>query len=311
MATMTMPPPRPTVHFLGLVIMITVSLAAWCCRGERPAPVFDGTRAFTLLVRQTDLGPRDAGSPGWARFQGMMKLYFDSLGIDADTQMFAYPDYLSGDTVPFVNWIVRINPSSGDRVLIGAHYDSRPRADYDPDSTRREEAITGANDGASGAAVLMHLAELMNAAPPPIGVDLVFFAGEDYGPAGRNNQYLLGSTHFASRPKPAYRFGIVIDMIGDRDLKIYRESLSERYAKKVNDKVWAAAARLGVGQFVDSVKHEIIDDHLPLISAGIPAIDIIDFDYPYWHTHADTPDKCDAASLLAVGRVLVDIIYGT
>jgi glutaminyl-peptide cyclotransferase len=289
---------------------MTASLTAWGCRDDRLTPAFDGTRAFALLIRQTDMGPRDPGSPGWARFQDMMKSFFDSLEIEAETQTFIYPDYLSGDTLTLVNWIARINPSSDDRVLIGAHYDSRPRADYDPDTALRDDPIIGANDGASGAAVLLHLAELMTAAPPPVGVDLVFFDGEDYGPAGRNNQYLLGSTHFASRPKPAYRFGIVIDMIGDRDLKIYRESLSERYAKEVNDQVWAAAARLGVGQFVDSVKHEILDDHLPLISAGIPAVDIIDFDYPYWHMQADTPDKCDAASLSAVGQVLLEIIYG-
>ena len=311
MATMTMPLPRPTVNILGLVFMIAASLVAWCCRDDRPAPAFDGARAFTLLVRQTDMGPRDPGSPGWVRFQDMMTSFFDSLEIDADTQTFTYHDYLSGDTVTLVNWIVRINPSADDRVLIGAHYDSRPRADYEPDSARRDDPIIGANDGASGVAVLLHLAELTASAPPPVGVDLVFFDGEDYGPAGRNNQYLLGSMHFASRPTPAYRFGIVIDMLGDRELGIYRESFSERYAKEVNDKVWAAAARLGEGKFIDSVKHEILDDHLPLISSGIETIDIIDFDYPYWHTQADTPDKCDAASLSAVGRVLVAIIYGT
>jgi Zn-dependent M28 family amino/carboxypeptidase len=262
-----------------------------------------------LLVKQTDLGPRTSGMPGWQRFQTMLSSLLDSLGVPYDTQAFVYADYITRDTLHFVNWIAHINPSSKNRLLIAAHYDSRPRADADPDSARRNEPITGANDGASGAAILMHLAELMVSRPPRIGVDLLFTDGEDYGPPGRENQYLLGATHFASHHTATYRFGLLLDMVGDRDLRIYREYFSERYAKGVNDKIWAAAARLGVPQFVDSIKHEVLDDHLPLNSAGIPTADIIDFDYPYWHTLADTPDKCDPASLMAVGRVVLEIIY--
>jgi hypothetical protein len=107
-----------------------------------------------------------------------------------------------------------------------------------------------------------------------------------------------------------YKFGILLDMIGDRDLRIPREGYSERYAQAVNDRVWAAAAKLSVTTFIDSVGVEVIDDHIPLVGAGIPVIDIIDFDYPYWHTTADTPDKCSAASLAAVGRVVMEVIYG-
>lgn len=280
------------------------------CGGKPSAPVFDGDRAFKLLVMQTDMGPRVPGSSGWARFQSAAKHFFDSLGVTYETQPFTYPDYLRGDTVDLVNWIVHINPGQGGRILLGAHYDSRPRADYDPDPTKRDQPILGANDGASGTAVLMHLCELMAAAPPSVGVDLVFFDGEDYGPPGRNDQYLLGSTHYASNYDGEYDFGIVIDMIGDSDLDIYREVFSERYVKDINDLVWNTAARLGITAFIDSLKYEVIDDHLPLISGGIPTIDIIDFDYPYWHTLADTPDKCSPASLAAVGRVLLDVVYG-
>jgi glutaminyl-peptide cyclotransferase len=301
-------PGYPIHRFVSAVFLAWMILST-SCRPAATQPVFDGDRAFMLLVKQTDLGPRTSGMPGWQRFQTMLSSLLDSLGVPYDTQAFVYADYITRDTLHFVNWIAHINPSSKNRLLIAAHYDSRPRADADPDSARRNEPITGANDGASGAAILMHLAELMVSRPPRIGVDLLFTDGEDYGPPGRENQYLLGATHFASHHTATYRFGLLLDMVGDRDLRIYREYFSERYAKSVNDKIWATAARLGVPQFVDSIKHEVLDDHLPLNSAGIPTADIIDFDYPYWHTLADTPDKCDPASLTAVGRVVLEIIY--
>jgi hypothetical protein len=292
---------------LALTILMLPAIA---CQGTYEIPQFNAARTFDLLVRQTDLGPRNPGSQGWLNFQELLGRYLDSLGVDHEKQAFEYINYLNFDTVPLVNWIVHLNPASSDRLLIAAHYDCRPHAEHDPDSTKRNLPIIGANDGAAATAMLMHLAELLSAHPPRIGVDLVFFDGEDYGPRGRNDQYLLGSTHFASNHRAQYRFCIILDMIGDRDLQIYRESLSERYHKEINDKIWNTAAAMGVTQFIDSVKHEVLDDHIPLIGAGIPTVDLIDFDYPHWHTHADTPDKCDTASLSAVGRVIVEVIYG-
>jgi len=294
---------------LCIAVALVFSLLT-SCGGKKPVPVFDGDRAFRLLLMQTDLGPRAPESTGWRQFQSVAGKFFDSLGVTYETQPFTYPDYLTSDTIDFVNWIVHINPGKGHRILLAAHYDSRPRADYDPDSTKRDQPILGANDGASGVAVLMHMCELMAAAPPSVGVDLALFDGEDYGPSGRNDQYLLGSTYYASHYDGDYDFGIVIDMIGDSDLNIYREVFSERYVKDINDLVWSTAARLGISAFIDTLKYEVIDDHLPLISGGIPTIDVIDFDYPYWHTQADTPDKCSPASLDAVGRVLLDVVYG-
>jgi glutaminyl-peptide cyclotransferase len=296
-------------RFLQHVAAAILALAAVSCGGRKAVPEFNADRAFQLLVMQTDLGPRVPGSAAWQQFQSLARRFFDSLGVDYETQPFTYPDYLRGDTIDLVNWIVHINPGKSNRILLGAHYDSRPRADYDPDTTLRSEPIPGANDGASGTAVLMHLCELMAASPPDAGVDLIFFDGEDYGPPGRSDQYLLGSTYYASHHKGDYDFGIIIDMIGDSDLDIYREVFSDRYVKNINDLVWNTAAKLGIPAFIDSLKYEVIDDHLPLISGGIPTIDVIDFDYPYWHTHADTPDKCSPASLAAVGRVLLDVVY--
>jgi glutaminyl-peptide cyclotransferase len=295
-----------------LIMAVALAMAAGGClfrSGPRPAP-FDGDRAFAFLQRQYEMGPRTPGSEGWREFQTMLRRFCDSLKVAVTLQPFTYDDYLTGGKASLVNWIVSINPDNRDRMLIGAHYDSRPRAEHDPDTTRRNQPTPGANDGGSGTAVLMHLAELLSVAPPNIGVDLVFFDGEDYGPSGQLDQYLLGSTYYATHGMPKYRFGLLLDMIGDRDLRILREGYSERYAKGINDKVWAAARKLGVTAFVDSVGVEVIDDHIPLVGAGVPMIDIIDFDYPYWHTTADTPDKCSAASLAAVGRVVMEVVYG-
>jgi hypothetical protein len=298
------------LNLIIAVALISITVTSGCSGGGSQKPDFDATRAFDLLLAQTDLGPRNPGSPGWHQFQILIKSFLDSLECDYESQPLDYYDYLKGDTLQLVNWIVHLNPESSDRILLAAHYDCRPRAEYDPDPARREEPILGANDGASATAVLMHLAELFQAYPPPVGVDIVLFDGEDYGPPGRNNQYLIGSTYFASNYPLNYRYGLLLDMIGDRDLQIYRESLSDRYAKDINDKVWSTAARLNIPQFIDTVKHDVLDDHIPLIAAGVRMVDIIDFEYPHWHTHADTPDKCDSASLSVVGRVVIEVIYG-
>ena len=278
------------------------------CAGPAP-PAFDGARAFDLLARQVELGPRNPESAGWLAFQSFLEGYLDSLRVPYEKQPFAYFDYLTGDTVTMVNWIARISPDRGKRMLICAHYDSRPRAEHDADSLRARQPLPGANDGASGTAVVLHLIELMSVSPPSIGVDVVLFDGEDYGPSGRLEQYLLGSAYFASQNRTAYTFGILIDMVGDRDLRIYREGYSEQHAQQVNDLIWRAAAAAGERAFIDSVGAEVVDDHMSLLAAGIRTVDIIDFTYPYWHTQADTPDKCSPVSLQLVGRVILDVVY--
>ena len=143
-----------------------------------------------------------------------------------------------------------------------------------------------------------------------MGVDLVLFDGEDYGSDEWQSGWFLGSTHFAGQMggyRP--RLAILIDMIGDKDLQIYREAISENYAPDLNDYIWKIAAELESMVFINSVKDTVSDDHIPLLSRGIKTIDIIDFDYPYWHTQQDTPDKCSAESLGEVGRVLTAAIF--
>jgi Zn-dependent M28 family amino/carboxypeptidase len=225
-------------------------------------------------------------------------------------QRFAYFDSLTGDTLRLTNIIASYNAQNRRRVMICAHWDSRPHADKEPDSSQQHLPVMGANDGASGAAILLELGRLFKTSPPPIGVDLVLFDGEDYGLSGEQKGWLIGSEYFAAnlgtyRP----RFAILIDMVGDKDLRIFREKHSEKYARNLNDYVWNIARDEGATAFVDSVGHSVYDDHVSLLTRGIQAIDIIDFDYAHWHTRSDTPDKCSPQSLTTVGEVLLAVLY--
>jgi len=215
----------------------------------------------------------------------------------------------TGDTLRLVNIIGNYNRDSKRRILLGAHYDTRPRADRDPDPAKRHLPILGANDGASGVAVLLELARLLGAARPPVGVDLVFFDGEDSGQEGLDADWILGSEHFAGNLK-GYRpsAAIIVDMVGEQNAVITVEIYSGTYSALLVDDIFTIAERLGVDAFRRERGHPLIDDHLPFIKAGIPAAVLIDFDYPYWHTLEDTPDKCSPESLEAVGTVLLEYI---
>jgi Zn-dependent M28 family amino/carboxypeptidase len=173
-------------------------------------------------------------------------------------------------------------------------------ADQDPDPNNRNQPVPGANDGASGVAVLLELARVLPESTPK-SIWLVFFDAEDNGNIP-GWDWILGSDSFVSELDVQPEAAIIIDMIGDSDLNIYREQNSDQ---DLTDEIWAVAEDLGYPeQFINTTKHQMIDDHTPFIRAGIPAVDIIDFDYPYWHTIQDTPDKVSAQSLQAVGDTL-------
>lgn len=276
-------------------------------------PVFDGDRAFLKLKAQTDIGPRYPGSPGQRKclefLQSELRQYADAVNL----QPFTHIGY-ENQTLNMWNVIASFNSSSPTRILLMAHWDTRPYADQDSNPANRNRPILGANDGASGVAVLLEIARLLKSSPPNIGVDIVLVDGEDYGK--KTIDYLLGSKFFASNLPPGYRpiFGIVVDMIGDAQLEIARETNSLQYAPDIVELVWSTARSLDVTQFVEKVQPPVTDDHLPLNQAGIKAIDLIDFDYPddsnrFWHTLQDTPDKCSPQSLEAVGKVLLHVIY--
>ena len=208
------------------------------------------------------------------------------------------------------NIIAPFNMMQRKKLILCAHWDTRPWADKDPDSTKHQEPIPGANDGASGVAVLLEIARLISKNPPPIGVIIVLFDGEDGGEEGWVDNFALGSKYYASHlPGSKPKTAILLDMVGDKDLRIYKEALSDLYFHGLVDTLWNRAAEIGLEVFDPEVKYQVFDDHIPLVQAGIRAVDIIDFEYPYWHTLEDTPDKCSAKSLKQVGDFIVSILY--
>ncbi len=280
-----------------------------------PHPLFSGDHAFAFLTAQTAFGPRNPGSAGHRQCLAYLVAALRPLADDVRLQEFTHSGY-GGEQLRLTNVIASYRPSDRTRILLCAHWDTRPRADQDETRSKRNDPILGANDGASGVAVLLELATMLKDTPPPVGVDIVLLDGEDYGKEGDHASYLLGSRYFADHKAEDYlpRFGILLDMVGDKFLDLPREQYSVRYAPDVVDMVWKTAAYLGITQFHDEKGEEIMDDHLPLNEAGIQTIDIIDFNYPdntnrYWHTHQDTPEHCSAESLGAVGSVLAAVVF--
>jgi len=275
---------------------------------------FDGARAYEYLKQICAIGPRPSGSPGMAKQQQLLIEHFKKLGAEVRLQKFTVPDPRDGRRVPMANLIVHWLPKKKDRILLCAHYDTLPFPMLDPHNPRGR--FIGANDGGSGVALLMELGNHMAKIKPRYGVDFVFFDAEEYI-FDRYDRFLLGSEYFARKYRKTprdyrYRWGVLVDMIGDKDLQIYQErnSMWWRDTRPLVDDIWATARRLGVREFIPRVKHEMVDDHLPLHNiAGIPTCDIIDFDYPdgqrrFWHTTEDTIDKCSPLSLAKVGWVV-------
>ncbi len=276
---------------------------------------FNGDRAFDYLKKQVAFGPRNPGSTG---HKACLTYLVKELRAQSDSvrlQSFNYQNMRNKEQFTLTNVIASFKPAEKKRIFFAAHWDTRPRADYDT-KANRHKPIPGANDGASGVAVLLEIARQLRINPPPVGVDLILFDGEDYGEEGHLEDYFLGSRYFAKHAK-GYRpaFGILLDMVGDANLTLPKEGYSQQYLPWLVDKVWSVAADLGFSEFEDRTGSFISDDHLELIKQGIPCIDIIDFSYPapgtnYWHTLQDTPDKCSAQSLETVGLVMMELIYG-
>jgi len=274
-------------------------------RGE-----FSGERAFLDLLYQTDLGPRPPGTKAHELAVDYISTTLKNLGLEVEKQEFNFTDR-RGRSLKMTN-VIGITGWRGSRlVILGAHFDTRPRADEETDPARKEQPILGANDGASGVAVLLELARVLQHKSLSVEVRLVFYDGEDYGLS--LDEYFIGSRHHAESLKEEEirrLVGvIVVDMVGDKDLEIFREGYSQSSAPELVDLVWLTARNLGYGQhFPDGVRYTIDDDHVPYIERGLPAMDVIDFDYPYWHTLQDTPDKVCAQSLEVVGRALHSVL---
>ncbi len=276
---------------------------------SKTVPPFDSDRAFADLVKQTEFGPRVPGTRGHEQCRDWLRV---QLGVLADTlieQQFRGRPPGFNDSVLMFNYAGRFGANRSRRVLLCAHWDTRPFADMNADSAGRHQAVLGANDGASGVALLLEIARAMRAQAPSIGVDIAFFDGEDAGLYSQEAGWCLGSRYFADHLPAEYKWAILVDMVGDSALQIFKEGYSVKYSPSLVDKVWKVAAELGETAFRPEHEDEIFDDHMPLLAKGIPAIDIIDMRYPYWHTTHDSPDKCSPRSLGSVGRVLLHLIY--
>jgi hypothetical protein len=275
---------------------------------------FDAERAYGFLVTQTDFGPRNPGSDGHLACSRYLETELAAAGATVDLQAFMHYDQEKGEVLNMTNIIGSFYPEKTARLVLCAHWDTRPFADKDQPENYHLP-ILGANDGASGVAVLLEIARQIHDVEPPVGIDIVFFDGEDYGREGDLDNYCLGSRYFiANNVKYFPKFAILLDMIGDAQLSIPVEGYSKTYAPTVVETVWNIAEKLGIYQFQPDVRGYVFDDHVILNEGGIPAIDIIDFEYPdashrYWHTLEDTPDKCSPRSLKVVGDVLMELIY--
>ncbi|MFH1070086.1 MAG: M28 family peptidase [Candidatus Glassbacteria bacterium] len=298
------------------VLMLAIFLSAGGCSdakqpGSEAYAAFEGSRALEHVRAQVGFGPRVPGTAGHAACRnyltGQLSQSADSVWSDQWVHVTS-----AGDTLSLTNIGAVFNPAASRRVLLCAHWDTRPRAEHDPDPASRDLPIPGANDGASGAAVLVELARIFGDNPPDVGVDIVLFDGEDYGDFYAMTDVLLGSTRFAAAAR-GYRpaLGVLLDMVGDSQASFPYEGNSWSWVRDQVQLVWDTADRLGYGRiFVRQLGPSVIDDHYPLLQAGIPCIDIIQMGLPYWHTQADTPDKLSAASLEAVGRTLAAVVYG-
>jgi hypothetical protein len=271
-----------------------------------PAPAFAADSAWTYLTRQVAFGPRVPGTGPHRACGEWLAERLAAAGGRVERDPFTYTDS-EGTVWPLVNILGRFGPDGGGRLLLVAHWDTRPWADEDPDPERRNTPIPGAGDGASGVAILLEIARHLGTQTLPRGVDILFVDGEDLGRPGEPEGFCRGSRRFARRDLTPYRRGVVLDLVGDADLHLPIEGNSMEGAPEVVDWVWSRGIRLAPDVFDPSPGPYVFDDHVPLLEAGLPAANIIDFDYAAWHTMADDLPAVSARSLGRVGTVVLSL----
>ena len=317
---------RLTVVSIVVICAAVLFLAFQVAQNRRQADAnwtaagaVDPKRAMSYLQQICDLGPRPSGSVAMDRMRQIVTQHCQDFGASVTPQPFQARHPESGEPVSMVNLIVSWMPEKTDRILLCAHYDTRPFPDQDRLNPRGR--FIGANDGGSGVALLMELCHSLKELPLKVGVDFVLFDGEEFLFDERRdaNLYFLGSTYFAQQVAAGevpgkYRSGILVDMIADKRLDLFYEANSFRYNRELNEQIWEIAKKQRIREFKPRINHEIRDDHLPLNQiAKIPTIDLIDFDYPspgsrvqYWHTQQDIPANCSGESIGKVASVLLE-----
>ena len=308
-------------------VVISMFAVAWlvapafaCSTGGDAATVFtanaasefNADSAMSYVRQQLAFGPRVPGTPGWQKTGDWMVARLKGTADVVTEQKWTHT-LATGKQIPMRNILARFKPNATERVLYVTHWDTRPLADSDPLPENHAKPIPGANDGASGVALLLGVADALKKVPPTMGVDLLFVDGEDWGTFGPDVDVLIGATYFASHlPTPGYKplFGVLWDMIGDADLNIPQEMYSAQQAPEVVQRVWATAKELGYEKYFlpDMRTYPITDDHYPLLKAGLRVIDVIDLDYDAHHTMADDIGRVSAKSLKIVGDVAMALL---
>jgi glutaminyl-peptide cyclotransferase len=270
---------------------------------------FDAQRAMSYLEAVCRIGPRISGSGGMKQQQELLKKHFETHGGKVAFQRFTVRQVSQRGPVEMANTIVSWHPERPRRVIFCAHYDTRPVADQEPDRRDWNKPFVSANDGGSGVALLMELAHHMKDVKTHVGVDFVFFDGEEYVFEPERDRYFFGSQHFAetwrkNQARPHYLAAVLLDMVGGKGARFPVEGHSFIQAGALVQSLWRVAAEQQCSAFEERVGTSVLDDHLALNQAGIPAVDIIDFDYPHWHRLSDVPANCSGDSLAQVARVL-------
>jgi glutaminyl-peptide cyclotransferase len=303
--------PSETVTVAGPASQVpprTIQVNAGSAKKPTYSAFFNPDRAWRHLEAQVACGFRVPNTPGAAACRKYLVAELTKSCEVVEQQPFTVKR--AKNTLRMTNIIGRFDATNPQRILLMAHWDTRPTADLNPPGLRNKP-IEGANDGASGVAVLLELARVFKAKRPPVGVDIVLVDGEDYGP--QMTMMFLGAKHFAAKLTPAqvasYNYGVLLDMVGDASLDIHPEEHGDAVAGLVYQAASAVSADLGYTGFKTRGGYKIFDDHLPLIERGVRMYDFIDFNYPHWHTTSDTVDKCSPASLECVGRTVENLVY--
>ncbi len=298
-----------TINRYWLVLAVYQLSLTFAALGQ--IPEFNSENAYNYLKKQCEFGPRNPGSDGHTKCRNWLLAELNKSTSETYTQPFSAIESLTGNKVKLYNIIGQYGDSDEFGLMLCAHWDTRVHADQDDDVSLRKTPVLGANDGASGVAVILEICRIMAENPPPRPITVVFFDGEDMGRTNHSDEFALGSEYWATHPIPFVpEDAILLDMVGDTDLEIPIELYSYKNAPDLIRTLWNLADIHGLDAFQDYYGSPVTDDHLNLQRVGIRAIDIIDFDYPFWHTTEDTPDKCSAESLYQVGTLLVKYIYG-
>lgn len=314
--------------FLALLIMLSVMAG---CGAKSTAtdnetfteetvdvslPAFNSDSAYQFVSKQVEFGPRVPNTPAHEAAAAWLASELKRHGAEV-TEQKADLKAFDGTVLKSTNIMGSFNPEKDNRLLLLAHYDTRPWADEDADPANHKKPIDGANDGASGVGVLLELARVFNANNPGIGIDILFVDAEDYGVTDNDESWAMGTRYFAQNPiKPGYKpsQAILLDMVGGKDAVFPKEYFSMQSAPSLDAAIRSAAAKAGhADRFPDRFGSAVTDDHVELIKAGIPSVDILDFRTegfaPTWHTMQDNMQNIDKETLKAVGETIISFIY--